>query len=392
MNDIKVVLDLWNWYIKGIVFGQEDDKTVVLAKEMVKTRGMRKWKILDLEDFALCINEILESFSRKLWGDFVEEVVVWISHPDCISMRVSEQKRVLSREIGHEDIAHLSDVVADASIKPNYEVLKIIPVLWIIDEEAKTKDPLWMEARKLELIADVFMVPKNYYSNLLDVFKKLDLHIVDIVPNILGLSEICLDFDLKDLGVLLVDIWANQTSFVVYEEGYPLFYWVLPVGGEEVTKDISIGLQVDIKEAEQIKREKGTIILDNRSVEDEAVDMRFLSDIIVARYEEIFELIQRELIKRQRDGRLPWGVFLTWGASKVEHVDLLAKDVFKLASFHAVDTSLRLWDLSENHQLLGVLWDYVWSNKYNHRRWRGFSLQFNFGFLSKMKEFFKQLF
>ena len=77
------------------------------------------------------------------------------------------------------------------------------------------------------------------------------------------------------------------------------------MGGEEVTKDLSIGLQLDIKDAEQVKREKGVIIMDNRMLEDESVDMRFLSDIMIARYEEIFELINEDLMLHQKDGRLP---------------------------------------------------------------------------------------
>ena len=102
-----------------------------------------------------------------------------------------------------------------------------------------------------------------------------------------------------------MDIGANQTSYVVYEEGFPVLYGVLPVGGEEVTKDISIGLQVDIRDAERIKREKGLIIMDNRILEEDTVDIRFLSDIMIARYEEILELINEDLILHAKDGRLP---------------------------------------------------------------------------------------
>lgn len=256
MNDMQVVLDVGNGYVKGVIFAKEEDKTVIVAREMVKTKGMRKGKILDTEDFAVCINEILESFTRKLGDDVVEKVFLGISHPLCSIKRVTEQKRILNRHIGHDDIAHLSDVVADMTVKPNYEVLKIMPVQWIIDEKTKTKEPIGMEARKLELWADVFMIPKNFYTNLLQACDKLDLQVIDIIPNILGSVEACLDIDVKDLGVLLIDIGANQTSYAVYEEGFPILYGVLPVGGEDVTKDLSIGLQVDIRDAEHIKREK----------------------------------------------------------------------------------------------------------------------------------------
>lgn len=392
MNEIKVILDIWNGYIKGIVFGQEDGKTVVLTKEMIKTRGMRKGKILDVEDFAVCINELVESFSKKLGGDFVEEVYVGISHPLTLTNRVHEQKRVLSSSIGHDDIGHLSDVVAETTVKPNYEVLKIIPVQWIIDEQTKTKDPLGMEARKLELIADVFMIPKSFYSNLLDAFERLDLHVADVIPNILWSAEVCMDFDLKDLGALLIDIGANQTSYVVYEEWFPVFYGTIPVGGEEVTKDISIGLQLDIKDAEQIKKEKGQIIMDSRTLEDESVDMRFLSDIMIARYEEIFEIINEDLVHHHKDGRLPGGVILVGGGAKVPGLLVLAKDVFKLATFKAQDTILQLGDISSNLQFINLLGDYVWADKFGSNGGRKFNLRMNFGLFKKMGDLFKQLF
>ncbi|MBP9691352.1 hypothetical protein KBD81_04710 [Candidatus Woesebacteria bacterium] len=292
--------------------------------------------------------------------------------------RVHEQKRVLSQHIGHDDIGHLSDVVAETTVKPNYEVVKIIPVQWIIDEQTKTKDPLGMEARKLELIADVFMIPKNFYTNLLDALERLDLHVADMIPNILGSAEVCMDFDLKDLGALLIDIGANQTSYVVYEEGYPVFYGTIPVGGEEVTKDISIGLQLDIKDAEQIKKEKGQIIMDSRTLDEESVDMRFLSDIMIARYEEIFEIINEDLIHHHKDGRLPGGVILVGGAAKVPGLLVLAKDVFKLATFKAQDTTLQLGDISSNLQFINLLGDYVWADKFGSTAARKFNIKMNF--------------
>ncbi|USN56149.1 MAG: hypothetical protein H6765_08405 [Candidatus Peribacteria bacterium] len=92
----------------------------------------------------------------------------------------------------------------------------------------------------------------------------------------------------------------------------------MPLGGEDVTKDISIGLQVDIKDAEQIKREKGSISLGAINSADDAVDSSFLSDIMIARYEEIFELISEDLQQNEKDGRLPGGVILIGGAAKVD--------------------------------------------------------------------------
>jgi cell division protein FtsA len=392
MKDLKVVFDIGNGYIKGIIFDIQDGQTTVLAKHMVKTRWMRKGKIMDVEDFSVCINEVLEAFAKKLWGDVVEEVFVWISHPETVIKRVSEQKRVLDGKITHDDVAHLSDVITESSVHANYEVLKLVPIQWILDEQTKVKDPIDMEARKLELVADVFMIPKTFFNNLMDAFQKLDVYVGEIVPNILGACEIALDFDVKDLWVLLVDIGANQTTYVVYEDGIPLFYGMIPLWGEDVTKDVSIGLQVDIKDAERIKREKAIIMMDWPHVEDETVDMAFLSEIVLARYEEIFELIQTDLVRYQKDGRLPWGVVMLWWGAQVENVTLLAKEVFKLATYKAKDGVLRLPELTHSSEWLNALWLYVWVNKYHHPRSRWFKFSMDFKFLHGIADFFRKIF
>lgn len=393
MNDIKTLIDIGNGYIKGILLGTEEWETVVLAKDIIKTRGMRKGKILDTEEFAHCLNELLESFAKKMWGDFVEEVTVWVSHPDTAVRRIHESKRVLTGTVSWDDIQHLSDVVSDSGVKANYEVAKIIPVQWVIDERMRVKDPLGMEARKIELYADVFMIPKTFLTNIYEAFDMLDIHVMDIVPNILGASEVSLDFDVKDLWVVLIDIWSNQTSYVVYEEWYPILHWVLPIWWEEVTKDISIWLQVDIKDAERIKREKWQILLDKKWItEEESVDVWFLSDIMIARYEEIFELINEHLAVAEKDGRLPGWVFLLWWWSKAKNVDILAKDVFKLAVFPAHDKVMKLGDLSYNPQFVSVIGNHVRSNKYQNNKRRSFDFKFNFGFVRNIGDFIKKMF
>ena len=392
MHDIKTIIDIWNWYIKGILLGKENDEQVVLAKEMIKTKWLRKGKILDNEEFAHTINQLLESFSRKLGGDFVEEAIIWVSHPDCIITRVSERKRILDGVITHDDVQHLSDVLSETYTKSNYDVVKIIPVQRVVDERTRVMDPLDMEARQVELVADVFMLPKTFSTNLYEAFDRLDVHVIDIIPNILWGAEVALDFDVKDLWVLMIDIWANQTSYVVYEEWYPYLYGVLPLWWEEVTRDISIWLQVDIKDAEQIKHEKWVIMLDKVKIEDETVDVSFLSDIMIARYEEIFELIQQHLIEANKDGRLPWWVILMWWWAKAKNLDLLAKDVFKLAVFPAQDKVLKLWDISRNLQYINVIGDYVRSNKYKNTKKRSFDFSFNFWFIRGVGEFLKKMF
>ena len=377
MKDIKAVFDIGNDFIKATVFANDNEKEIVLAKQMEPNQWMRKGKILDSEAFVQTINEIIENFVKKLGGDFIDEVFVSVSHPEGRIQRISEQKRIMKDTIESDDVDHLSRVIADVANQDNQQTVKIVPVYWTIDETKREKDPIGMQGKKLELTADVFMLPKNFHNGLLDAFERIGINITDIIPNILGAAEVVLDYDHKDLGSVLIDIGKNQTSYVIYEEGYPLWYGIIPLGGEDVTKDISIGLQVDIKEAEHIKKTNGMILVEWETVpKDSAMDMHFLSDIISARYEEIFEKINAHLESLDRDGRLPWGVFLIGWAAKMHNIDLLAKNVFKLATFFWKDTQNNMGELSTNIQQLNLLGAYIRGNKF----WETKRTKFNFDF------------
>lgn len=391
MQDLKVVLDIGNLYIKGVVFAKDEWKTIILAKDMVKVKWLRKWKILDMDDFVLSIDELLSSFNKKLWWDYIDEVYIWISHPEIKIKRLSEQKRIMDNTITEADKEYLLNVIYETSWELNYSILKLMPFQWIIDEEIKVKDPNWMEWKKIEVFADVFLLPKAFYNTLEESFDKIDVTIVDIVPNILWASENTLDFESKDLWSLLIDIWNNQTSYVVYEEGYPILYWTLPIWWEEVTKDISIWLQIDIKEAESVKREKW-FIQNYDLIEDDTIDVKFLSDVITARYEEIFETINQRLLDIWKDWKLPGWAVLIWWWSKIKWLDILAKQVFLFACFFWKDKSMLFWDLGNNLQFINVLWDYLWLNKYSTPIKRWFSFGWSFGGFSKLIEWIKKMF
>lgn len=390
MQDLNTIIDLWNWYIKAIVFWEEDGKTITVVKHIEKTKWLRKWKILDINLLSQQIIDIIELFIKKLWWDFIDDVILSISHPQMEITRLVETKRIMSWTIQSSDIQHLSNIIGEIWQKDNYETIKIIPTYWLINEQKKEKDPVGLQAKKLTLVADVFKLPKTFYSSILWIFDKIWVRVSDIVPNVLATTESVLDFDQRDLWTMLIDIGTNQTSFVIFEDWYPLHFETLSIGSEDVTKDISIWMQIDIKEAEKLKIEEWTILLDNKKTNDTQLDVWFLSHIIQARYEEIFEKINNKLVKLWKDWRLAWWVFLSWWWSKMNNILSLAKKEFKIAAFDSKDTKLHLWDISKNKQFINTIWAFIRNQQY----WNEWSWWFwmNFGFLSKIWKFFKDLF
>lgn len=390
MQKIKVAVDLGNGYLKGTVFWFEDNKTVVLAKDLQKTRWIKKWKIVDQSELSESFWQIIKNFNNKLGGDYVDDIVLGMSHPEMIISRYAENKRVMSEKIWQEDVAHLMKVVWDLADKNNYEILKINPVYWLIDDEFKTNEPIGMQGRKLELVVDVFYIPRAFYQGIVDLANQLQLNILDIVPNILWASELTLDYDSRDLGTLLVDIWNNQTSYVIYEDWYPRYYGIIPVWWENVTKDISIGMQLDIKSAENLKIDYATITTQEATWDDQ-LDIKFLEEIITARYLEIFEKINNTLERLGKDGRLPWWVLLMWGWSKMRWADILAKDVFQLSTTYAKNKLLPLGEFGNNLQFLNNIWVYHFQEKFwESNKW--FKLNISFNWMWKVWQFLKEAF
>ena len=392
MNDIRAIFDIGNDTIKAVVFWKDNEKDVILAKQIEPVMWMRKWKILQAEDFTNVINKIVEYFIKKLGGDFIDKVYVGISHPEMRTKRLIEWKRIMNEAVEMEDLNHLSRIVAEIADENNYETIKIVPVARILDETKREKDPIWLKCKKLELMADIFMIPKNFYNGLIDAFDKIGLVVADIIPNILAASEVAVDYDHKDLGTVMVDIGKNQTSYVIYEDWYPIGYGTLPIGWEEVTKDISIWMQVDIKEAEDIKKSNWSCIIDSETPQDLPLDTHFLTEIISARYEQIFGKINNHLIKLEKDWRLPWGILLLWWWAKIKYIDILSKEVFKLATFYAKDQVINIGDLSNNVQFVNIIGCYYWSLKYveeGRHGWWGINF---WKTMWKIWKFFKDLF
>jgi cell division protein FtsA len=266
-------------------------------------------------------------------------------------------------------------------------------VHWIINESSYTKNPIGEKWKKLDLVADSFLIPHNYFRVINEIIEELDLYVVDIIPTILGTIESTLSFDNKDLWSITIDIWKSQTSYAIYENGHPIHYNTIPLWGESVSKDISIWLQVDVTEAENTKINYGHIIHSgNKTNQKESVNSQFLGNVITARYEEILLYIEKDLVTINKDWRLPGGVILSWGASKIEWLEELAKDVFKVSANKASDNNNISKELGTNLQFMNVLWLYSWSKKYsiqqNKNRW----LRINTEIFKKVKKLFGNIF
>ena len=140
----------------------------------------------------------------------------------------------------------------------------------------------------------------------------------------------------------MIDIGAETTGLIVFDEGNVLYTKVFPIGANSLTNDIAIGLRTSIDVAEKVKvkyghsfhkevSEKGKIDLSSIDTKEEGIfSKRHVAEICEARMEEIFKIIRDELKRINKDTLLPAGIIITGGGAKLIGIDLLAKHCFNL--------------------------------------------------------------
>ncbi|NCB21135.1 MAG: cell division protein FtsA, partial [Clostridia bacterium] len=250
-------------------------------------------------------------------------------------------------EIDQDDIERAIDSAKSFPVPNNYEIFKTIPVKYNIDNNEDVKDPIGMRGIRLEVEVLVALVLSSQMNNLVKIVQRVGLDIEDVLMPTVNMAELFLTSKEVELGVAVVDIGSTTTSFAVYEDGVLLHFNTLPIGSEYITADIALGLKCPITLAEKIKIEFGeadssdisdkddidiSSLLKEEKIDDESsvVSRKYLADIVEARVEEIFKLIDEELKKVNRSRILPVGVFLSGGGSLLKNISKTAKKVLSL--------------------------------------------------------------
>jgi cell division protein FtsA len=304
--------------------------------------GIAKGTITSIEDAVSAISATLEK-AERMTGTPVEHAVVSINGPQIMSQDSHGIVAVAKAdgEIKQNDIDRVLEAAQAVATPPNYDILHRIPRSFTVDNQHGVKDPIGMSAMRLEVDAQIIQCPTAQMKNLEKTIYRTGVSIDDIVLGVLASAEAALTKRQKELGVALLNIGASTTSLLVFEEGDVLHTKVLPVGACHITNDIAIGLRVSIDLAEKVKTEHGTAVpeevqkrddinLADLGGEDLMIARKQIAEIIEARVEEMFKMVDRELQQIDRSGLLPAGIILTGGGAKLPGLVEAAKKEFRL--------------------------------------------------------------
>ena len=325
-RNIIAGIDAGSSSVRVIIAEQKKDGGLsILGASQKQSEGIRRGYITNIEDAAKSIKGAVKA-TEKMSGLPVKRAVVAIGGIGLGSLK-SKGSVMISRadgEVTDYDIRRAVDQSeANLSNLANRKIIHSIPLHFKIDNSPVLGRASGMTGGKLE-VETLFVTCLNQHLN--DLIKAVEMAGVavdDVMASPLAMSQAILSKTQKEVGCVLANIGAATVSLVVFEEGLPISLEVFPLGSDYITNDIALGLQVTLDEAEKLK-------IDFSNASGTLSSKRKLSDIIEARLNDIFELVEGHLKKINREEMLPGGIVLTGGGSNLYSLEEIAKDYLRL--------------------------------------------------------------
>ncbi len=340
-SELYVSLDIGSSSVKVLIGEMANKSLHVIGVGNVKSNGIKKGAIVDIDATVQSIKKAVDQAERMI-GKSIHEVVLGIPANKMMLQTVKGVVAVNSenREITDEDMDRVLEAAQVMSIPPERELVNIIPEQYIVDHLDEIKDPRGMIGIRLEMDGTMVTTSKTILHNVLRCVERAGLQIRDIYPQPLAAGYYALTEDEKNHGTACIDIGGGSTSIAIFQDGHLVASTVIPVGGDHVTKDLSIVLKTPTDQAEKIKLEYGHAFYDNASEDElfevpvigsdtkEQYSQKYISEIIGVRLEELFELILDEFYRLGVQD-LPGGVVLTGGMAKLEGLPELARNILQ---------------------------------------------------------------
>lgn len=342
-DSIIAGLDVGSNNIRLIVGQKIETGLNIIGLAEIPSGGINRGVINSVEDAVSCISEAEEK-AERMTGVPIEKAYIAISGAHIIS-NTSRGVIAIAKadgEIKEDDVDRAIEAAQIISSPPNYEVLHVIPLTFSVDNQKGIRDPIGMSGIRLEVEVLIIHGLSTQIKNLTKVVYRAGLDVEDLVVGVLASAEAVLSKRQKELGAAVLNIGSSTASLAVFEEGDVIYTKIIPIGSAHITSDLAIGLRSSLDTAEEIKIKYGNAdpqkIHKNEDIdlsgitegEIGIVSRRHTAEIIEARVEEIFKLADSELAKIEKSGKLPAGIILTGGGSKLDGIIEVARRIFRL--------------------------------------------------------------
>ncbi|MCL1066291.1 cell division protein FtsA [Shewanella olleyana] len=303
------------------------------------SRGMDKGGVNDLDSIVKSVQRALDQ--AELMADCqVSSVYLSISGKHIACQNENGMVSINDEEVTQEDVDNVIHTARSVKIPTERRILHVLPQEYSIDVQDGIKSPIGMSGMRMEAKAHIVTCANDMAKNITKSVERCGLTVDDLVFSGIASADSVLTNDEKDLGVCIVDIGGGTTDIAVYTNGALRHCAVISVAGNQVTSDIAKIFRTPLTHAEQIKVQfasaRSSMVSREDSIEVPSVGGRpsrsmsrhTLAEVVEPRYQELFELVLKELTDCGLEDQIAAGIVLTGGTASITGAVDIAEATF----------------------------------------------------------------
>ena len=316
----------------------------IICNTSHKCNGIKKCKIIDEDEIALSVSKVIGEAENET--DLkINSAYVTIPGKYVTIVQNSITKEVKDKYAGIsvKDVSSSIMQVKDIDVPEGKTIIDIVTDRFILEDGKIVSDPVGNLSSNFTLDAQVILADKEYVKQLSNIFRKAGIEIDGIVPTALAERNLMLDNNELTDNVMLLDIGAGNTEIGIFEGNGFAYTNTIPLGGDSITSDISLVLNISEEEADRLKRQYGLAMKsyidnDNEIIlntykgdgKTKAIRSSELIEIIEARIEEIFSLVNKDITSQGIKPRINNVVLSGQGITTINKSDVAGKVILNI--------------------------------------------------------------
>lgn len=348
MDGTIVGIDVGTTKVCTLIGQPDPDGAVhITGLGIVPSAGLHKGIVVNVEEATAAIAASVEE-AEKVSGRAIERAYVGVTgeHISSMNSRGTIPIGYGNQPITTEDVRRAIEAAQTIAIPHNRRMVHVLPRAYIVDGQDGVRDPVGMQAFRLEVEVHIVTAAVASLHNLVRCVERAGIEVVDLVLEPIASAEAVLSSAERQMGVVLADIGGGTTDIAVFYDGTVVHTAALPVAGHQLTNDLAVVLRTPLEIAELIKIRYGHVVpsklngaepVDVAGFGDEGprmVPRQYIAQVLEARAGEILHLINRETKRSGYDGLLPAGVVLCGGSTELPG--------FKEIARHALQVPVRI--------------------------------------------------
>ena len=340
IGDIIVGVDIGTTKVATVVGEVNNFEQIeTICSTSYKCSGLKKGKIINEEEISLSLAKTIkdaeDETNLKINSAYVTIPGKYIT---IVQNTITKEVKDKYSGVSIRDVQSAIMQVKDIEIPDGKTLIDIVPDKIILDNGTIVTDPVGSLSSSFTISAQVILADKDYVRQLNNVFKKAGLEIDGIVPTTLAERNLILDKNELHDNIAIIDVGAENTDIGVFEGSSFIYTNSIPLGGENITNDIALVLNITNEEADKLKRQYGLALksfIDNDNDiilntckdnnKNKIIKSSELIDIIEARIEEMFLIINKDLTSQGIKPRINNIVLTGQGIVNINKSDVAGK-------------------------------------------------------------------